>query len=257
MSRDTEDLRVAGFRSSEELIEWQRQQRAAQQPAEQPELHCHWPSCPHGSECIHAKQPEPSGLTDERIDELLAAVDYNDSGAALARRFARAIEREVLATRNHVVANGLSMYCVACKRPYRPSRVVAPFAAPQIGSMPMTPGACECGSTQFEGQVSLGAGPQVAVAHTPEPSGLTYFHRACLEELAQRIDQANEAPIAISVSAAVAMRALLSETYKRSPEEVARIMEAVERFGRACMQCDANAVKATRAEVERLLKGEE
>lgn len=48
----------------------------------------------------------------------------------------------------------MAMYCTACHRPYRPQTVLAPYAAAGIGTPTYTPGACECGSTQFEGTFS-------------------------------------------------------------------------------------------------------
>lgn len=40
------------------------------QPTEQPEPSCGWAGCPHGAECVHAKQPEPGGLTDAQLLDL-------------------------------------------------------------------------------------------------------------------------------------------------------------------------------------------
>lgn len=48
----------------------------------------------------------------------------------------------------------MSMQCTACRRPYRPQTVLAPYAAAGIGTPSYTPGACECGGTQFEGAFS-------------------------------------------------------------------------------------------------------
>ena len=46
-----------------------------------------------------------------------------------------------------------TMRCLACKRPYLPSRGIAPFAAGGTYPTPMTAFACECGSTAFEGSI--------------------------------------------------------------------------------------------------------
>lgn len=48
----------------------------------------------------------------------------------------------------------MPMHCTACRKPYQPSRALAPYAAAGIGAPAYTPGACECGGTQFEGAFS-------------------------------------------------------------------------------------------------------
>lgn len=84
MSRDTEDMRVMGFRSSEELAEWQRANAASPQPAAQPSR-CGLTECqgkPMCSPCAaglrgpqygpaaQPEQPEPGGLTDAQLLDL-------------------------------------------------------------------------------------------------------------------------------------------------------------------------------------------
>ena len=48
----------------------------------------------------------------------------------------------------------MTMYCTACRKPYQPSRAMAPFAVGAIYPAGYTPGACECGSTRFAGAFS-------------------------------------------------------------------------------------------------------
>ncbi len=60
------------------------------------------------------------------------------------------------ALRSNAGLDAMSMKCTACRKPYQPSRALAPFAAGGMYPPAYTPGACECGGTQFEGVFSSG-----------------------------------------------------------------------------------------------------